>query len=43
MHRRFGASMVIVVALLLPTLAAAQGALARGTLTGTVRDASRAK
>src|SRR5262245_31191217 len=33
---------VSLLALILPTLAAAQGALERGTLTGTVRDASGA-
>ena len=42
MHRRLTGSIAIVVALLLPSLAVAQGALARGALTGTVRDASGA-
>ena len=40
MHRSSSAWLVILFALLMPSLAAAQGALARGTLTGTVRDAS---
>ena len=40
MYRTVLFSMVIVLAFLMPSPAAAQGALARGTLTGTVRDAS---
>jgi hypothetical protein len=40
MHRTPTAWLVIVIALLVPSGAAAQGALARGTLTGSVRDAS---
>ena len=40
MHRTPSAWLVIVLALLMPSVAAAQGALERGTLTGTVRDAS---
>src|SRR5687767_7582316 len=42
MHRTSSDLIVIVLALLVPSLAAAQGALARGTLTGSVRDASGA-
>src|SRR5687767_6793351 len=43
MHRSVSSSWIaIVLALLVPSLAAAQGALARGTLTGSVRDASGA-
>ena len=40
MHRTPSVWLVIVFALLIPSVAAAQGALERGTLTGTVRDAS---
>jgi Carboxypeptidase regulatory-like domain len=40
MHRTPSVWLVIVFALLTPSVAAAQGALERGTLTGTVRDAS---
>jgi hypothetical protein len=40
MHRI--SSIALIVALLLPSLAAAQGASARGALTGTVRDTSGA-
>jgi len=42
MHRRSWSAIVLVFTLLLPSLAGAQGALARGTLTGTVRDGSGA-
>ena len=42
MHRTVSGWLVILCVLALPALAAAQGALARGTLTGTVRDASGA-
>src|SRR5688572_2815157 len=42
MHRTVSGWLVILSVLALPALAAAQGALARGTLTGTVRDASGA-
>jgi hypothetical protein len=42
MRRTSWFSLVICLALLLPAIAAAQGALARGTLTGTVHDASGA-
>jgi Carboxypeptidase regulatory-like domain len=40
MHRTPSAWLVIVFALLIPSVGAAQGALERGALTGTVRDAS---
>ena len=40
MHRTPSAWLAIVFALLIPSVAAAQGALERGALTGTVRDAS---
>jgi hypothetical protein len=40
MQRSSSLWILVVSALMLPSLAAAQGALARGTLTGTVRDAS---
>ena len=40
MHRTRSAWLVVVFALLTPSVAAAQGALERGALTGTVRDAS---
>jgi Carboxypeptidase regulatory-like domain len=40
MQRTASSWIVMVIALILPAAAAAQGALARGTLTGTVRDAS---
>jgi hypothetical protein len=40
MHRPSSAWLVVVFALLIPSAVAAQGALERGTLTGTVRDAS---
>jgi hypothetical protein len=40
MHRRSSLWLVIVLALVRPSLLDAQGALERGTLTGTVRDAS---
>jgi hypothetical protein len=42
MHRRLWSAIVVLFTLLSPSMAAAQGALARGTLTGTVRDASGA-
>jgi hypothetical protein len=42
MHRKLWSAIVLSFALLLPAMATAQGALARGTLTGTVRDASGA-
>jgi hypothetical protein len=42
MRRTLWSSIVIGLTLLLPAIAAAQGALARGTLTGTVHDASGA-
>jgi hypothetical protein len=42
MHRIVSLLILIGFALTLPSVAAAQGALARGTLTGTVRDASGA-
>ena len=42
MSRTLSLSMGVLFALMLPSLAAAQGALARGALTGTVRDASGA-
>src|SRR4029079_13715251 len=42
MHRKLWLAIVLSFALLLPAMATAQGALARGTLTGTVRDASGA-
>jgi hypothetical protein len=44
MHRTLSLMSLIVtlLALMIPSLASAQGALARGTLTGTVRDASGA-
>jgi hypothetical protein len=42
MYRLVWSATVTVFALLLPSMAAAQGALARGTLTGTVRDTSGA-
>jgi len=42
MPRTVSSSIVITLALMMPSLAAAQGALARGTLTGTVRDPSGA-
>ena len=42
MYRILLSGIVIVFALTMPSVAAAQGALARGTLTGTVRDASGA-
>src|SRR4030095_7534673 len=40
MNRAISSWTAIVFALMMPSLAAAQGALERGTLTGTVRDAS---
>ena len=40
MHRTRSAWLVVVFALLTPSVAATQGALERGALTGTVRDAS---
>ncbi len=40
MQRSSSLWILVALALMLPSLAAAQGALARGTLTGTVRDAS---
>ena len=40
MHRPALSWIVVLIALLLPLAAGAQGALERGTLTGTVRDAS---
>ena len=40
MYHRLPLWFVVLFALMLPSLAAAQGALERGTLTGTVRDAS---
>jgi hypothetical protein len=40
MHHMLSMGFVVLFALMLPSLAAAQGALERGTLTGTVRDAS---
>ncbi|HTM02483.1 MAG TPA: TonB-dependent receptor [Vicinamibacterales bacterium] len=40
MRRILWSAIVIGLVLLLPSMTAAQGALARGTLTGTVRDAS---
>jgi hypothetical protein len=42
MHRTSLCWMVVLLTLLMPSLASAQGALARGSLTGTVRDASGA-
>jgi len=42
MHRTLSCCLAVLYALTMPSLAAAQGALARGTLTGTVRDASGA-
>ena len=42
MHRTASSWIVLLIALVLPTAAAAQGALERGTLTGTVRDTSGA-
>ena len=42
MQRSSSLWILVALALMLPSLAAAQGALARGTLTGTVRDASGA-
>jgi hypothetical protein len=41
-YRTLSSLLGVLLALLLPSLAAAQGALGRGTLTGTVRDASGA-
>ena len=40
MQRLLPSWIVILLALAMPSLAVAQGALARGALTGTVRDAS---
>ena len=42
MHRTPLCRMVVLLTLLTPSLVSAQGALARGALTGTVRDASGA-
>jgi len=42
MHHMLSLGSVVLFALMLPSLAAAQGALERATLTGTVRDASGA-
>src|SRR5688500_19981004 len=42
MQRLLPSWIVILLALAMPSLAVAQGALARGALTGTVRDASGA-
>jgi hypothetical protein len=42
MSRTVSSRIVLLIALVLPAAAAAQGALERGTLTGTVRDASGA-
>jgi hypothetical protein len=42
MHRPLSSCTAILFALMMPSVAAAQGALTRGTLTGTVRDASGA-
>ncbi|HUQ72920.1 MAG TPA: carboxypeptidase-like regulatory domain-containing protein, partial [Planctomycetaceae bacterium] len=42
MNRKLCAAVAMLLALVLPSMAAAQGALARGALTGTVRDASGA-
>src|SRR5687768_15681207 len=42
MHRLMSSWTVILLALAMPSVATAQGALARGALTGTVRDASGA-
>ena len=42
MHRIAPSWIVLLISLMLPAAAAAQGALARGALTGTVRDASGA-
>src|SRR5262245_4371955 len=42
MHHYASTLVLVLVTSLLPSLAAAQGALERGTLTGTVRDASGA-
>src|SRR4029453_1374621 len=40
MPRPLSAWLVVLLTLVIPSVAAAQGALERGTLTGTVRDAS---
>jgi hypothetical protein len=40
MHRRSLSLIVTLIALMIASLSAAQGKLGRGTLTGTVRDAS---
>src|SRR5688500_17357804 len=42
MRRVLSSSIVLVFAVTMPSTAAGQGALARGALTGTVRDASGA-
>jgi hypothetical protein len=42
MHRTQLFPIIALLALMVPSISAAQGALARGTLTGTVRDASGA-